>query len=130
MTFDFYLGGYGRDHSYRIVLQDDNLVVSDYIGIPMPEHNEMVSVVKNEDWDRVVEFLTRCRWKRRYDSGILDGTQFEIKAKGDAINVNSYGSNAYPDDFDEFLTLLNRVVSVAGVEVSKSQSSGEASLIP
>lgn len=119
MTFDFYLGGYGRDHSYRIVLHNDNLVISDYIGIPMPEHNEKVSVVMNEDWDRVVEFLTRCRWKRKYDSGILDGTQFEIKAKGDAININSYGSNAYPDDFDEFLALLNSVVRVAGVEITK-----------
>lgn len=119
MSFDFYHGGYGRDHSYRIVLQKDNLIISDYIGMPMPEHDGKVSVVTNEDWDRVVEFLTCCRWKRRYDSGILDGTQWELRAKGAGININSYGSNAYPDDFDEFLALLNSVVRVASVEITK-----------
>lgn len=119
MTFDFYLGGYGRDHSYRIVLQNDNLIISDYIGIPIPENIKKVSVVKNESWDRLVEFLIRCRWKRWHDSDVLDGVQWELTAKGKGFNIKSYGSNAYPDDFDEFLMLLNRIVRVVDVEILK-----------
>lgn len=119
MTFDFYLGGYGRDHSYRIILKNDSLIISDYIGIPMPEHDKTFSVVKNEDWDKVVEFLTRCDWKRRYDSDILDGTQWELKVKSDGVNINSYGSNAYPEDFDDFLLLLNSVISEVGIKIVK-----------
>ncbi|GAB3533056.1 hypothetical protein GCM10027443_17770 [Pontibacter brevis] len=119
MTFDLYLGGYGRDHSYRIILQNESLIISDYISIPMPEHSKVVSVNKNKDWGRLVEFLKHCGWKRRYDSDILDGTQWELKAKGDGIKTNSYGSNAYPEEFDEFLVLLNRVISVVGIEITR-----------
>lgn len=117
MKFDFYLGGYGRDHSYRILLKNNNLFISGYIGIPIPEHDKSVSIDKNEDWDRLVEFLPCCEWKRRYDSEILDGTQWELKIKGEGINIKSYGSNAYPEDFDQFMILLNKIIDPTGIVI-------------
>lgn len=119
MTFDFYLGGYGRDHSYRLILDNAVLRISDYVGLPMPEHEMIVSVDNNKAWKELVGFLESCDWKKRYDSGVLDGTQWELKAKGKGIKVNSYGSNAYPIDFEVFLALLNSVVGAVGIEIKK-----------
>ena len=119
MTFDFYLGGYARDHSYRLVLTNSSLSISDFVGIPITEHDKVVSVDKSVDWNNLVVFLKVCNWKRRYDSNVLDGTQWELRVKGESISIESYGSNAYPDDFDEFLMLLNRVISEVGMKISK-----------
>ena len=119
MTFDFYLGGYGRDHSYRLVLNNTSLSISDYLGIFIPELDKVVSVDDNLDWNNLIEFLKSCSWKRRYDSDVMDGTQWELKANGNSIRINSYGSNAYPDNFDEFLMLLNRVLGVVSVKITK-----------
>lgn len=119
MNFDFYLGGYGRDNSYQLILERNELRISIYQGIPLPEHDKVISVENNKDWEQLVKFLESCKWNRRYDSDILDGTQWELKAKGKGINMKSYGSNAYPAGFNEFLVLLNRVVKEVGVEIAK-----------
>ena len=119
MTIDFYIGGYFHDHSYRLVLNNTSLSISDYVGIPIPEHDKVVYVDNNVDWNNLVVFLKGCNWKRRYDSEVLDGTQWEMKAQGEGVKVNAYGSNAYPENFDEFLMLLNRVISEVGVKIVK-----------
>jgi hypothetical protein len=117
MTFSFFLGGYFHDHSYRLVLRDDVLLISDYIGLPIPEHEKTVSVMENNDWEQLLNFLDNCRWKKRYDSEILDGTQWELKAKGKSFNINSSGSNAYPENFNVFLELLNKVINPTGISL-------------
>ncbi|WP_162054743.1 hypothetical protein [Pontibacter pamirensis] len=119
MNFDFYLGGYFRDHSYRLVLDNDVLRISDYVGLPMPEHEMIVSVDDNKAWNELVGFLESCDWKKRNDSEVLDGTQWELIAKGKGSKISSFGSNAYPTDFDVFLALLNSVVNAVGVKITK-----------
>ncbi|WP_299818067.1 hypothetical protein [uncultured Pontibacter sp.] len=115
MTFNFYIGGYGRD-SHRFTLDNSRLRCSEYYGIPS-DHDKIISVAENEDWGKLLNFLKGCDWKRRYDSDILDGTQWELKVKAPRIHINSYGSNAYPENFGEFLVLLNRVLGETGLQV-------------
>jgi len=118
MTFDFFIDGYFHDHNYRLVLNDDILSISDYAAIPVPEHDKKISIYSNQDWEILLEFLKQCKWKRRYESEILDGTQWNLKIMGNGVRINSYGSNAYPEDFKDFLTLLNKVMKEVGVNVS------------
>lgn len=117
MTFDFYIGGYFHDHSYRIILKNNVLSISDYVDMPIPEHDKKICVEGSIEWLRLLAFLKCCNWKRRYDSVIMDGTQWEIEAYNDDIRVKSYGSNAYPDDFEQFLKMLNKVIRPAGVSI-------------
>lgn len=82
MKFDFYIGGYFHNHSYRLILNGDKLSISDYVGWPSPEHDKVIFVQDNKDWQHLVEFMKGCDWKKCYNSDILDGTQWELKARG------------------------------------------------
>jgi hypothetical protein len=115
MTFEFYLGGYGRD-SFRIELTNDSLSCSEYYGIPT-EDAKVIPVFNNKHWEKLLSFLRTCNWKKVYDSNILDGTQWELKVKTNDIRINSYGSNAYPENFNLFLLLLNDVLKEAQIHI-------------
>lgn len=115
MVFNFYIGGYGRD-SYRFTLDNARLRCSEYYGIPTDDY-KVISVEGNKNWENLLDFLKGCGWKRRYDSDILDGTQWELKVKALGIHINSYGSNAFPDDFDKFIALLNKVLSEEEIQL-------------
>ena len=66
-----------------------------------------------EPWDKE-EFLEGLKnlhigeWRRRYDSDILDGTQWtlDIYFSNDHKPVKIYGSNAYPYNFNRALELF------------------------
>ncbi len=115
MTFDFYLGGYGRD-SYRLTLNNGSLSCSQYYGVPT-EHDKIIKISNNEHWEKLLSFLKNCSWEEVYDSTILDGTQWELKVMGRGIRINSYGSNVYPDNFDVFLLLLNNILNEAEIHI-------------
>ncbi|SIR32488.1 hypothetical protein [Pontibacter lucknowensis] len=119
MVFEFYLGGYGRDNNFNIILRDKNLYISTYHSIPLPEHFKLIQTDCDNDWLYLISYLKSCRWNKRYDSEILDGTQWELKVKGNGININSYGSNSYPQEFDEFLGILNRLIKSTGYSIVK-----------
>ncbi|RDV11835.1 hypothetical protein DXT99_23920 [Pontibacter diazotrophicus] len=99
-------------------MNNGTLTISEYQGIPIPGHDKVLAVDDIIDWQLLLEFLKACNWKRRYDSNILDGTQWELTVSGKGISVRSYGSNAYPENFDMFLMLLNKVTGVVGVRIS------------
>jgi hypothetical protein len=116
MAFNFYLGGYRRD-SYRVNFKNDVLRCVQYDGLPNPEDEKVISIEGNPDWELLLGFLKHCGWRKNYDSFSCDGTQWELEVKTDGIRIKSYGSNNYPDNFDEFLSLLNRIVCAAGFEI-------------
>ena len=115
MTFSFYLGGYGRN-SYRLTLHNNELRCSEYYGVP-PDFDKVISVEGNKQWNQLMIFLKGCDWKRRYDSSILDGTQWDLKVRGEGVHITSHGSNTYPENFGEFLALLNKLVGVKGLHI-------------
>jgi hypothetical protein len=117
MVFEFFLGGYFNDHNYTIRLIDYTLSVSDNQYLPVAESEKKISVTNNESWLQVLAFLKNCGWKRTYESGILDGTQWTLKLKGNGSNLKCYGSNAYPENFGEFIQLLNKALSPVEVTV-------------
>lgn len=117
MVFEFSLGGYFNDHNYTISLKNNSVFVSDKNDFQDSTAEKLVSIENNEGWLQLLAFLKNCGWEKNYDSGILDGTQWELKVKGKGLNLKSFGSNAYPENFNEFIRLLNQVISPMGVEV-------------
>ncbi|WP_048920616.1 hypothetical protein [Rufibacter radiotolerans] len=115
-SFEFFLGGYFSD-SNQLKLEGNVLRCSEYQGFPS-EHDKLINLEGNKDWENLVKFLQTCNWKKRYaDNSVCDGTQWELKAKGKGINLNIYGSNEYPENFSELLGLLNKVVAPAGIKI-------------
>jgi hypothetical protein len=117
-SFDFFLGGYGRDN-FRLKLNGAVLLCSEYEGIPSDIDKE-IKVEGNTEWETLAEFIKGCKWKKTYnDPFTCDGTQWELKVSGNGININSYGSNLFPENFDEFMAIVNKIMEVTGIEISK-----------
>jgi len=60
----------------------------------------------NEQWRRFWKFMEECHeeWDEEYvDPEVMDGTSWSVEIETDEISIQSSGSNAYPDNFDEFL---------------------------
>lgn len=118
MTFDFSIQGYNRDNNYRVWLDNNTLRVDQILyGKNVPLEKE-IFVNQNEFWKDLLQFLHTCQWDEKYESYVLDGTQWELKIKGDGIKIKSYGSNNYPPDFQEFLSRLNALLKPTGVIIN------------
>ncbi len=117
MVFEFSLGGYFSSHNYTVCLEGDTLCVADCPYPKPPELEKKIPVTDNEDWAALLTFIKKCNWQKTYDSGILDGTQWELKAKGKGCNLKTYGSNAYPENFNDFLRILNKLLSPVGIQI-------------
>jgi len=119
MVFEFSLGGYYSSHNYTVRLAGDLLFVSDSLYPRPPEVEEKIPVTNNENWAALLTFIKQCNWQKTYDSGILDGTQWTLKVKGNGCNLKVYGSNAYPENFDDFIGILNKLISPTGIMIDK-----------
>ena len=119
MEFEFSLGGYFNDHNYTVRLAGNLLYISDQRYLSVSDSEMKVPVENNENWLQLLAFIKTCGWKRTYDNGALDGTQWELKLKDSGFKIKSYGSNAYPANFNDFLWLLNQVMSPVGVAIAR-----------
>lgn len=108
----FSIGGYPGGHTDTTV----NLITGKIIREqhPRSEFSEMLPLLPMLTISRSA-FLQRLRqlhlgeWYRRYDSEILDGTQWTLTisySSGDR-SVKFYGSNRYPYNFEELEKLLS-----------------------
>jgi len=49
------------------------------------------------------------QWRDEYNiEGLCDGTQWSLKITGDFPEVNIWGSNDYPDEWDQFKGVLSK----------------------
>jgi hypothetical protein len=64
------------------------------------------------DFSKSLDRLDVVNWKERYmDPSILDGTQWNLLVVTDSFEIDTGGSNAYPENFDEFIKTINRLIS-------------------
>ena len=117
MKFRFSIGGYfsGR---FEVRLKDHVLLfffshIPSPIDLDKPDYK--VSVVGDSDFDNLVSLLKSLKWKRNYDSTILDGTQWELEFESEAVKIKCYGSNAYPSEFGTLLDALKVLTSKYGI---------------
>lgn len=113
MTFRFFIGGFsGRN--FEVVLKNDELhfYVSNYpFSIEATDPSHIVSITDDVDWQNLVAYLTDLKWKRSYTTNDLDGTQWELTFKNENVKKNFDGSNAYPPDFGDLLSLIKKITT-------------------
>lgn len=118
MTFHFSIGGYfGSSFVARIVNKE--LECREYtrdspdVEIE-PAH---IDISNNPDWNELVNFLDNCNWSGHYESDALDGTQWKLVYRHDEKRIEASGSNQYPEDFQVFLDLLNKIIFSSGLVI-------------
>jgi len=113
MMFQFYIGGFFSGH-FEVVLKNDklNFFVSDYpMRIEHEKPTHIVSIKGDIDWQILIKFIADLKWKREYETEILDGIQWELTFKNGNKKLNCYGSNEFPSHFGNLTTLIKKITT-------------------
>ena len=98
--FRIFYGGYSQD-KWESIWREKEIRFSHYETCPenystvdcgsrLPEYIQSLSTIAQS-------------WLPEYSTDICDGTQWEIDIRVDKHKFTSYGSNDYPDNFQEFI---------------------------
>ena len=126
IELEFEIGGFHQGHE-RLVLGSNKIsVIGDYQEI-LVTHNP-----SDEDWKEFSQSLEQLKvwdWKQRYDSDILDGTQWSLLVRTTRYlmaqspfatsddkpvpysEINCWGSNSFPPDFSKLITSINKLIN-------------------
>ena len=126
IELEFEIGGFHQGHE-RLVLESNKIsVIGDYQET-LVTHNP-----SDEDWKEFSQSLEQLKvwdWKQRYDSHILDGTQWSLLVRTVRYlmaqspfatsddkpvpysEINCWGSNSFPPDFSKLITSINKLIN-------------------
>ncbi len=97
-VFRFSIGGYGSTN-FNFELQGN---VASYCADQFDtrfgvRHNKEISATEVSEFQIKLNELQILQWESRYDSDVLDGTQWELEmVYNDSVKKRSYGSNSFP----------------------------------
>ena len=103
----FYVGGFENGRYVKI----DNNILSygvrsfssdiKWVNIPL-KHSDLLHLEKTFQYYDIQE------WDKRYDNPFIqDGVSWVIKYKSHRFEVNSRGSNSYPPNFKEVMSVIS-----------------------
>jgi len=126
IELEFEIGGFHQGHE-RLVLGSNKIsVIGDYQET-LVTHNP-----SDEEWKEFSQSLEQLKvwdWKQRYDSHILDGTQWSLLVRTTRYlmaqspfatsddkpvpysEINCWGSNSFPPDFSKLITSINKLIN-------------------
>ena len=126
IELEFEIGGFHQGHE-RLVLGSNKIsVIGDYQET-LVTHNPSA-----EEWKEFFQSLEQLKvwdWKQRYDSNILDGTQWSLLVRTTRYlmaqspfatsddkpvpysEINCWGSNSFPPDFSKLITSINKLIN-------------------
>ena len=126
IELEFEIGGFHQGHE-RLVLESNKIsVIGDYQET-LVTHNPSA-----EEWKEFFQSLEQLKvwdWKQRYDSNILDGTQWSLLVRTTRYlmtqspfgtsddkpvpysEINCWGSNSFPPDFSKLITSINKLIN-------------------
>ncbi len=127
IELEFDIGGFHQGHE-RLVLESNKIsVIQSEYQKTLVTHNP-----SDEDWKEFSQSLEQLKvwdWKQRYDSDILDGTQWSLLVRTTRYlmaqspfgtsddktlpysEINCWGSNAFPPDFSKLITSINKLIN-------------------
>jgi hypothetical protein len=119
--FKIYYGGHGSSHTHIFKKGKDVFYYSGYMplesyGRTIPAEAIRVRPDKRQ-WHAFLETLKpfASTWKKEYFGPVVDGIQWEVKIIMHDVTFKSHGSNAFPEDFEEFLELVTMFLGVKGL---------------
>ena len=111
LSLEFTLGSWRS--SSRLILEGSEVTVT-----PTPwAFNDAVITYSpsNEEWNIFLESIDRlgvASWEQSYnDPSILDGTQWHLQIKTESSEIDTGGSNAYPENFNGLIKSFNKLIN-------------------
>ncbi len=126
IELEFEIGGFHQGHERLILGSNKISVIGDYQET-LVTHNPSA-----EEWKEFSQSLEQLKvwdWKQRYDSHILDGTQWSLLVRTTRYlmaqspfgtlddktvpysEINCWGSNSFPPDFSKLITSINKLIN-------------------
>ena len=123
----FEIGGFHQGHD-RLILKGNRISV---IGCEV-NGTPFTHIPFAEKWLEFTQNLEQLKvwdWKQRYDSHILDGTQWSLLVRTTRYlmaqspfatsddkpvpysEINCWGSNSFPPDFSKLITSINKLIN-------------------
>ena len=125
IELEFEIGGFHQGHERLILGSNKISIIGDYQET-LVTHNPSA-----EEWKEFSQSLEQLKvwdWKQRYDSHILDGTQWSLLVRTTRYlmaqspfgtlddktvpysEINCWGSNAFPPDFSKLIASINKLI--------------------
>ena len=127
IELEFEIGGFHQGH-------EDLILASNKISVIQSEYQETLLThnPSAEEWKEFSQSLEQLKvwdWKQRYDSHILDGTQWSLLVRTPRYlmaqspfatsddkpvpysEINCWGSNSFPPDFSKLITSINKLIN-------------------
>jgi hypothetical protein len=106
---ELFIGGYaGKNHK---LVSDGNMVFFYKEDTPLwREENKRIFIPSQKKWETFWSFIDSIvlQWNLEYlNSGVCDGTQWELTLNRGKLQMKYFGSNAFPEDFGEFLKTVS-----------------------
>ena len=110
IDIEFNIGSW--DAKKKLILEDGKILLFLNSMDDSPVVNHSPSDQKWIEFSKSLDQLKISNWQKSYhDPRILDGTQWYLKILSNSSEIISGGSNAYPENFDEFIKTINRLIS-------------------
>jgi hypothetical protein len=78
-------------------------------GMETEIYQKIMSAKTAEQFIDHLKLVNLLDWRARYDSDILDGIQWSLKIFREGKNLHKFGSNAFPDEWDAFCSIIGKV---------------------
>ncbi|MBI1390956.1 MAG: hypothetical protein GC154_21200 [bacterium] len=110
-TFEFWIGGFFCQDR-KVFFEGGSMVYELQHPGGYGESDERIEIqLGQEEWLNFWDALERIgvwQWRRKYtDNDILDGTQWKLDIDKDGQKISVYGSNEFPESFQDFTDALN-----------------------
>jgi hypothetical protein len=113
LKFHFSIGGYFGDH-FEVVLKNVELyfyVTNNSIFKQFKKPTHKVLITGDIDWQNLIKYIDELKWKKKHETLVLDGTQWELIFISENKKLKCFGSNAYPLYFNKFIALLKKITN-------------------
>ena len=109
LSLKFILGSWPL--GYKLILEGSEVKVT-----PAPwAFNEVMTCSPSiEEWSKFLESIERLdvlKWKESYiDPSISDGTEWLFQIRTESFEIDTGGTNAYPENFNGLITSINKLI--------------------
>ena len=109
------IGGY-TGSSYQVELKNGKLIYT-LFGYGYEKEGEKIFEPTSEQWEKclkVADEIHIWKWKKRYDDpNMTDGTSWRVNIKINEKEIDSSGSNAFPDGdgFGIFISAVKQLIN-------------------
>jgi len=111
ISADFYIGGF-LGTSYIVQIKNQQLsYFTRRRGIKSKEQKQTLSLNDLKQLEKKLIELKVNQWRKEYrNPHIMDGTQWAIQYTSNTLQINSHGSNLFPNNFKKLKKYISQTL--------------------